>query len=41
MCLKTTLVANDIAKDRSLKLDDLEEPNLTHIINKLGFTGEA
>jgi hypothetical protein len=39
--LQTTLGANYIAKDRSGKLDDLEEPNLTHIINKLGFTGEA
>ena len=39
--LQTTLGANYIPKDRSGKLDDLEEPNLTHIINKLGFTGEA
>ena len=36
--LQTTLGANYTAKDRSGKLDTFEEPNLTHIINKLGFT---
>ena len=39
--LQTTLGANYIAKDRSGKLEALEEPNLSHIINKLGFKGEA
>jgi phage nucleotide-binding protein len=36
--LQTTLGDNYIAKDRSGKLDSFEEPNLTYIINKLGFT---
>lgn len=35
--LQTTLGANYTAKDRSGKLDTFEEPNLTHVINKLGF----
>jgi hypothetical protein len=36
--LQTVLGDNYIAKDRSGKLDSFEEPNLTHIINKLGFS---
>jgi len=36
--LQTVLGDNYIAKDRSGKLDSFEEPNLTYIINKLGFT---
>jgi hypothetical protein len=36
--LQTILGDNYIAKDRSGKLDSFEEPNLTYIINKLGFT---
>ena len=36
--LQTVLGDNYIAKDRSGKLDSFEEPNLTYIINKLGFS---
>jgi hypothetical protein len=36
--LQTVLGDNYIAKDRSGKLDSFEEPDLTHIINKLGFS---
>ena len=39
--LQTTLGSNYIAKDRSGKLEPLEKPNLSQIINKLGFKGEA
>tara|TARA_R100001460_G_scaffold41208_2_gene76703 strand:+ start:2652 stop:3359 length:708 start_codon:yes stop_codon:yes gene_type:complete len=36
--LQTTIGDNYTAKDRSGKLETFEEPNLTHVINKLGFT---
>jgi hypothetical protein len=36
--LQTTIGDNYIAKDRSGKLDSFEEPNLSYVINKLGFT---
>jgi hypothetical protein len=36
--LQTVLGDNYVAKDRSGKLDSFEEPNLSYIINKLGFT---
>ena len=39
--LQTALGANYIAKDRSGKLDSLEKPDLSYIINKLGFKGEV
>ena len=39
--LQTTLGSNYIAKDRSGKLEPLEKPDLSLIINKLGFKGEA
>ena len=35
--LQTRLGQNYIAKDRSGKLEEFENPNLTDIINKLGF----
>ena len=35
--LQTRLGQGYIAKDRSGKLDEFESPNLTTIINKLGF----
>jgi len=36
--LQTTIGDNYTAKDRSGKLETFEEPNLTHVINKLGFS---
>jgi hypothetical protein len=39
--LQTKLGQNYIAKDRSGKLEEFEETNLTAIINKLGFAGGA
>jgi len=39
--LQTTLGSNYIAKDRSGKLEPLEKPDLSLIINKLGFKGEV
>jgi hypothetical protein len=36
--LQTTIGDGYVCKDRSGKLDDFEEPDLSKIINKLGFT---
>jgi len=39
--LQTRLGQGYIAKDRSGKLEEFESPNLTDVINKLGFAGGA
>jgi len=39
--LQTRLGQGYTAKDRSGKLEEFESPNLTDVINKLGFAGGA
>ena len=39
--LQTTLAEGFVCKDRSGKLEALEEPNLSSVITKLGFSNQA